>query len=165
GLPRTPAAGEHVQRLLPRRARGGGRSRHAAGGAVTFSNEPLLELRRGAVRDGALAALGALDARLPLDVPMLIGDEIARGEVIAPWNFPLAIAAGMTGAALAAGNAVILKPAEQTPACAKAVVDALHAAGIPHAALALLPGGDEPGKALVAHAGVHAIAFTGSCAA
>ena len=70
--------------------------------------------------------------------------------VIAPWNFPLAILCGMTSAALATGNAVVVKPAEQAPACAKAVVDALHAAGVPHGALSLLPGGDEPGKALVA---------------
>ncbi len=83
--------------------------------------------------------------------------------VIAPWNFPLAIPAGMTAAALAAGNAVILKPAEQSPACAHALVTALHAAGVPPGALALLPGGDEPGAALVRHPGVHLIAFTGSC--
>ena len=85
--------------------------------------------------------------------------------VIAPWNFPLAIATGMTAAALATGNSVVLKPAEQTPACAAAVVAALHAAGVPPSALHLLPGGDEPAKALVAHPGVHTIAFTGSCEA
>jgi RHH-type proline utilization regulon transcriptional repressor/proline dehydrogenase/delta 1-pyrroline-5-carboxylate dehydrogenase len=92
---------------------------------------------------------------------------VPRGvtAVIAPWNFPLAIAAGMTSAALATGNAVVLKPAEQAPACAKAIVDALHAAGVPHDALGLLPGGDEPGRALVADPRVHTIAFTGSCAA
>ena len=55
----------------------------------------------------------------------------ARGvvAVIAPWNFPLAIPCGMTAAALAAGNAAVLKPAEQAPASAGALVDALHAAG------------------------------------
>ena len=84
--------------------------------------------------------------------------------VIAPWNFPLAIAAGMASAALATGNAVVLKPAEQAPACAKAVVDALHAGGVPLDALDLLPGGDEAGKALVADPRIHTIAFTGSCA-
>ncbi len=256
-----------------------------------FVNEPLLELRRAEVRADATAALAALDAQLPLEVPMLIGTELVRAEafasvdpgaptrvvahahaatsahvdaaltravegrrawssrsaaeragvlrraadllrdrrlqlaalavrecgkpwpeadgdvceaidfleyyaagaealdrgraliqlpgernslryvprgitaVIAPWNFPLAIAAGMTSAALATGNAVVLKPAEQAPACAKAIVDALHAAGVPHDALALLPGGDEPGRALVADPRVHTIAFTGSCAA
>ena len=90
---------------------------------------------------------------------------VARGVtgVIAPWNFPLAIAAGMVSAALATGNAVVLKPAEQTPACAKAVIDALHAGGVPLDALHLLPGGDEAGKALVADPRIHTIAFTGSC--
>jgi RHH-type proline utilization regulon transcriptional repressor/proline dehydrogenase/delta 1-pyrroline-5-carboxylate dehydrogenase len=92
---------------------------------------------------------------------------VGRGvaAVIAPWNFPLAIATGMVSAALVTGNTVVFKPAEQAPACARLVVDALHAAGVPHGALALLPGGDEPGKTLVAHPGVHTIAFTGSCAA
>ena len=256
----------------------------------TFANEPLLELRREAVRREALQALAALDAKLPLEVPMLIGEDVVRGRrfasvdpaaptrivahahaataahvedaiaraergqaawsrkpaaeraaaltraagilrnrrlelaalavrecgkpwaeadadvceaidfleyyahgalaleggrpliqmpgernamryvargvtgVIAPWNFPLAIAAGMVSAALATGNAVVLKPAEQAPACAKAVVDALHAGGVPLDALSLLPGGDEPGKALVADPRIHTIVFTGSCA-
>jgi RHH-type proline utilization regulon transcriptional repressor/proline dehydrogenase/delta 1-pyrroline-5-carboxylate dehydrogenase len=256
-----------------------------------FANEPVLELRRAEVRASALRALAALDATLPIEVPMSIGDELVRGEpfasvdpsapervvarahaataahvdaavgraaeaqgawgatsaaeraailrrtaalmrgrrlelaalavrecgkpwpeadgdvceaidfleyyaagaealgrgraliqlpgerntlryvprgvtgVIAPWNFPLAILCGMTSAALATGNAVVVKPAEQAPACAKAVVDALHAAGVPHGALSLLPGGDEPGKALVADPRVHTIVFTGSCAA
>ena len=91
---------------------------------------------------------------------------VARGVVgvIAPWNFPLAIPCGMVAGALAVGNAVILKPAEQSPACAAAIVDALRRGGVPPEALALLPGADEPGRALVRHPGVHAIAFTGSCA-
>ena len=65
--------------------------------------------------------------------------------VIAPWNFPLAIPAGMTSAALAAGNAVVLKPAEQSPASAGALVEALHGAGVPADALALLPGYGDAG--------------------
>jgi len=85
--------------------------------------------------------------------------------VIAPWNFPLAIPAGMVSAALATGNTVVFKPAEQTPACGHAVVEALHAAGVPLDALRLLTGRDEPAKALVAHPRVHMIAFTGSVAA
>ena len=84
--------------------------------------------------------------------------------VISPWNFPLAIPAGMTAAALAVGNAVVLKPAEQSPACALALVEALHGAGVPPAALALLPGPGDAGAALVRHPGVHVIAFTGSSA-
>jgi RHH-type proline utilization regulon transcriptional repressor/proline dehydrogenase/delta 1-pyrroline-5-carboxylate dehydrogenase len=84
--------------------------------------------------------------------------------VIAPWNFPLAIPAGMTAAALAVGNAVVLKPAEQSPACGHALVAALHGAGVPPAALGLVPGEGDAGAALVADPRVHAIAFTGSAA-
>ncbi|MET0972722.1 MAG: aldehyde dehydrogenase family protein, partial [Thermoleophilaceae bacterium] len=82
--------------------------------------------------------------------------------VIAPWNFPLAIPCGMTAAALAAGNAAVLKPAEQSPASAGALVEALHGAGVPQEALALLPGYGEAGGALVRDPRVHVIAFTGS---
>ncbi len=84
--------------------------------------------------------------------------------VIAPWNFPLAIPCGMTAAALAAGNAAVLKPAEQSPASAGALVDALHEAGVPRDALSLLPGYGEVGAALVRDPRVHVIAFTGSSA-
>ncbi|MEA2363458.1 MAG: RHH-type transcriptional regulator, proline utilization regulon repressor / proline dehydrogenase [Thermoleophilaceae bacterium] len=84
--------------------------------------------------------------------------------VIAPWNFPLAIPCGMTAAALAAGNAAVLKPAEQSPASAAALVDALHEGGVPRDALALLPGHGDAGAALVRDPRVHVIAFTGSSA-
>jgi RHH-type proline utilization regulon transcriptional repressor/proline dehydrogenase/delta 1-pyrroline-5-carboxylate dehydrogenase len=84
--------------------------------------------------------------------------------VIAPWNFPLAIPCGMTAAALAAGNAAVLKPAEQSPASAGALVDALHEGGVPRDALALLPGHGDAGAALVRDPRVHVIAFTGSSA-
>jgi RHH-type proline utilization regulon transcriptional repressor/proline dehydrogenase/delta 1-pyrroline-5-carboxylate dehydrogenase len=255
---------------------------------TAFANEPILELRRSAVRAGLAAALEAIDERLPLEVPVWIGDDqragsalastdpgapgrlvadaasaspadvdaavaCARGggavwgsvspearaqalisaaawlreqrlviaalevrecakpwpeadadvceaidfleyyaraaialghgrellqvpgernemryvprgvvAVISPWNFPLAIPCGMTSAALAAGNAVVLKPAEQSPALAHVLVRALRAGGVPAAALSLLPGEGEAGAALVRHPGVHAIAFTGS---
>ena len=84
--------------------------------------------------------------------------------VIAPWNFPIAIPCGMTAAALAAGNAVVLKPAEQAPACGYALVGALREAGVPAGAISLLPGYGDAGEALVRHPGVHTIAFTGSSA-
>jgi RHH-type proline utilization regulon transcriptional repressor/proline dehydrogenase/delta 1-pyrroline-5-carboxylate dehydrogenase len=84
--------------------------------------------------------------------------------VIAPWNFPLAIPCGMTAAALAVGNAAVLKPAEQSPGSAGALVEALHEAGVPRDALALLPGFGDVGAALVRDPGVHVIAFTGSSA-
>jgi RHH-type proline utilization regulon transcriptional repressor/proline dehydrogenase/delta 1-pyrroline-5-carboxylate dehydrogenase len=70
----------------------------------------------------------------------------------------------MTAAALAGGNSVVLKPAEQAPGCAVRLVQALRAGGVPPAAIALLPGEGDVGAALVAHPGVHTIAFTGSLA-
>ncbi len=82
--------------------------------------------------------------------------------VIAPWNFPLAIPCGMTAAALATGNAVVLKPAEQSPGCALMLVQALRAGGVPASAISLLPGEGDVGAALVAHPRVQTIAFTGS---
>jgi RHH-type transcriptional regulator, proline utilization regulon repressor / proline dehydrogenase / delta 1-pyrroline-5-carboxylate dehydrogenase len=89
---------------------------------------------------------------------------LARGvvAVISPWNFPVAIALGMTAAALATGNAAILKPAEQSPGCARVIVEALRAGGVPASVIALLPGEGEAGAALVAHPHVDTIAFTGS---
>ncbi len=82
--------------------------------------------------------------------------------VIAPWNFPLAIPMGMTAAALATGNTVVLKPAEQAPGCGLRVVEALRAGGVPAGAIALLPGEGDAGAALARHPEVATIAFTGS---
>ena len=82
--------------------------------------------------------------------------------VIAPWNFPLAIPAGMTSAALVTGNTVVLKPAEQAPATAAELVRAFHDAGLPEGVLSLLPGLGDAGAALVEHPDVEVIAFTGS---
>ena len=83
--------------------------------------------------------------------------------VIPPWNFPLAIPCGMVSAALATGNAVILKPAEETPIVARHLVDLLHGAGVPREALVWLPGeGESVGRALVESPDVGMVAFTGS---
>ena len=82
---------------------------------------------------------------------------------ISPWNFPLAIFTGQVCAALAAGNCVIAKPAEQTPLIAAQAVRLLWKAGVPPAALQLLPGrGETVGAALVADPRVMAVVFTGS---
>jgi RHH-type proline utilization regulon transcriptional repressor/proline dehydrogenase/delta 1-pyrroline-5-carboxylate dehydrogenase len=82
---------------------------------------------------------------------------------ISPWNFPLAIFAGQVAAALATGNTVLAKPAEQTPGIAKVAVDLLHAAGVPADALQLLHGpGETVGAALVAQPGLAGVVFTGS---
>jgi RHH-type proline utilization regulon transcriptional repressor/proline dehydrogenase/delta 1-pyrroline-5-carboxylate dehydrogenase len=81
---------------------------------------------------------------------------------ISPWNFPLAIFTGQIAAALAAGNAVIAKPAEQTPLIAAAAVRLFHEAGVPGDVLQLLPGGGEAvGGALVADPRVAGVVFTG----
>ena len=85
------------------------------------------------------------------------------GVVIAPWNFPLAIPTGMVSAALVAGNPVVLKPAEQTPAVAMKLVEALEAGGLPAGVLGFLPGvGEDVGDRLVKHPDVAFIVFTGS---
>jgi len=82
---------------------------------------------------------------------------------ISPWNFPLAIFTGQVAAALAAGNAVLAKPAEQTPIIASRAVAALHEAGIPAEALQLVPGdGPGVGGRLSAHPDIDGVAFTGS---
>ncbi len=82
---------------------------------------------------------------------------------ISPWNFPLAIFCGQVAAALVAGNAVIAKPAEQTPLIAAFAVRLLHRAGVPGDVLALVPGGGATiGAALVADPRTDGVAFTGS---
>jgi len=82
---------------------------------------------------------------------------------ISPWNFPLAIFIGQVAAALATGNAVLAKPAEQTPGVAWEAVKLLRQAGVPDDALQLLHGpGDTVGAALVAAPGVAGVVFTGS---
>jgi RHH-type proline utilization regulon transcriptional repressor/proline dehydrogenase/delta 1-pyrroline-5-carboxylate dehydrogenase len=82
---------------------------------------------------------------------------------ISPWNFPLAILTGQIAGALAAGNAVVAKPAEQTPLVAARAVRAMHQAGIPAEILHLLPGrGDVVGAALAKDRRVDGVAFTGS---
>ncbi len=88
----------------------------------------------------------------------------ARGvfACISPWNFPLAIFSGQIGAALAAGNAVIAKPAEQTPLIAALAVDLLLKAGVPATALQLLPGDGSVGAAITRDGRVNGVAFTGS---
>jgi RHH-type proline utilization regulon transcriptional repressor/proline dehydrogenase/delta 1-pyrroline-5-carboxylate dehydrogenase len=93
------------------------------------------------------------------------GDAKALGAVtcISPWNFPLAIFTGQVAAALAAGNVVLAKPAEQTPLIAHRAVQLFHAAGVPVGALQLLPGrGETVGAALTADPRVKGVIFTGS---
>ncbi len=90
---------------------------------------------------------------------------LALGPVacISPWNFPLAIFTGQVAAALAAGNVVLAKPAEQTPLIAHRAVELFHQAGIPRGALQLLPGrGDVVGAKLTSDPRIKGVIFTGS---
>ena len=100
---------------------------------------------------------------LPGEMNIYFYEPRGVAAVISPWNFPLAIPAGMTAAALVAGNAVILKPASPTPVLAWRLVDILRRAGAPAGAVQLLVGeGKEVGEALALHPDVQIIAFTGS---
>ncbi|HKX56733.1 MAG TPA: bifunctional proline dehydrogenase/L-glutamate gamma-semialdehyde dehydrogenase PutA [Xanthomonadales bacterium] len=116
----------------------------------------------------------ALQARTHFDQPLVLpGPTGERNTLslhgrgvfacISPWNFPLAIFAGQVSAALAAGNTVLAKPAEQTPAVASLLTRIMHQAGIPREALQLLPGdGATVGAALTRDPRIDGVAFTGS---
>ncbi|AUQ50412.1 bifunctional protein PutA [Phaeobacter inhibens] len=97
-------------------------------------------------------------ARIPAEPP------VGVFTCISPWNFPLAIFSGQIAAALAVGNAVLAKPAEQTPLIAHRAISLLHEAGVPRSALQLLPGAGAVGGALTSDARVGGVAFTGSTA-
>jgi len=159
--------------LLERAAFGLERNR---GGLVA-----LLQNEAGKTLDDALAELReavdycryyAAQARsslIPQPMPGPTGESNAlryRGRgvfaCISPWNFPLAIFLGQVSAALAAGNTVVAKPAEQTPLVAALAVVLLHQAGIPPSALHLVPGDGSTGAGLVADPRVAGVAFTGS---
>ncbi|MFG1375766.1 bifunctional proline dehydrogenase/L-glutamate gamma-semialdehyde dehydrogenase PutA [Xanthobacter autotrophicus] len=122
---------------------------------------------------GKSAANAVAEVREAVDFLRYYADEAAArltrdhrplGPVacISPWNFPLAIFTGQVAAALAAGNPVLAKPAEETPLIAAEAVRLLHAAGIPQDVLQLLPGDGTVGAALVAVPEVAGVLFTGS---
>jgi 1-pyrroline-5-carboxylate dehydrogenase len=87
---------------------------------------------------------------------------LGAGAVISPWNFPFAIMAGMTAAAIVCGNTVVLKPSTFAPTMAAKFLDVLEAAGMPPGVVNLCQGGAEFGSALVEHPQVRFISFTGS---
>ena len=105
----------------------------------------------------------------PFILPGPTGEEnrlslAGRGvfATISPWNFPLAIFIGPAAAALAAGNSVVAKPAEQTPLIAALAVRLCHKAGIPEDVLQLLPGAGDVGALITADPRLAGVAFTGS---
>ena len=104
---------------------------------------------------------------MPLPGPTGEQNELrlhGRGVIacIGPWNFPLAIFTGLVAAPLAAGNAAVAKPAEQTPLVAALAVALMHEAGIPDAVVQIAPGDGKVGAYLVAHPDISGVAFTGS---
>ncbi|MEU8586252.1 aldehyde dehydrogenase family protein [Streptomyces sp. NPDC048664] len=125
----------------------------------------------GNVRDLLDYAAGGVERLTGRQIPVPGGLDVTILEplgvvgVIAPWNFPMPIAAWGTAPALAAGNAVILKPAETTPLTALRLAELALAAGLPENLFQVLPGaGPVAGDALVEHPGVAKIVFTGSTA-
>jgi RHH-type proline utilization regulon transcriptional repressor/proline dehydrogenase/delta 1-pyrroline-5-carboxylate dehydrogenase len=142
----------------------------------------LLQMEGGKTLDDAVAELReavdfcryyAAEGRLLFDGPVLLNGPTGesnrlgwRGRgvfvAISPWNFPLSIFLGQVAAALMAGNAVVAKPAEQTPLIAAAAVRLLHEAGVPPAALYFVPGDGAVGARLVAHPATAGVVFTGS---
>ncbi|WP_239092128.1 aldehyde dehydrogenase family protein [Streptomyces sp. SID14478] len=123
----------------------------------------------GNVRDLLDYAAGGVERLTGRQIPVAGGLDVTLHEplgvigVIAPWNFPMPIAAWGTAPALAAGNAVLLKPAETTPLTALRLAELALEAGLPEGLFQVLPGeGPVAGDALVAHPGVAKIVFTGS---
>ncbi|MFE7516148.1 aldehyde dehydrogenase family protein [Streptomyces sp. NPDC057540] len=123
----------------------------------------------GNVRDLLDFAAGGVERLNGRQIPVAGGLDITILEplgvvgVIAPWNFPMPIAAWATAPALAAGNAVLLKPAETTPLTALRLAELALKAGLPEGLFQVLPGtGPVAGNALVEHPGIAKIVFTGS---
>ncbi|MBK4346384.1 aldehyde dehydrogenase family protein [Lacisediminihabitans changchengi] len=140
---------------------------------VLNSGHPISQARweAGHVRDVLTYYSAAPERMLGSQIPVAGGIDVTFLEplgvvgVIVPWNFPMTIAAWGFAPALAAGNAVLLKPAEWTPLTALRLGDLALAAGLPEGLLQVLPGrGDVVGERLVSHPLVRKIVFTGSTA-
>ncbi|NBM17528.1 aldehyde dehydrogenase family protein [Streptomyces sp. GC420] len=151
------AVDEHVEELARLEVREAG---HVVGNA---------RWEAGNVRDLLDYAAGGVERLSGRQIPVPGGLDVTFLEplgvvgVIAPWNFPMPIAAWGAAPALAAGNAVILKPAETTPLTALRLAELALEAGLPEHLFQVLPGaGDIAGEALVDHPGVAKIVFTGS---
>lgn len=114
----------------------------------------------------AREALRLNQAKTPIQFPgernQLRYVPLGVGAVIPPWNFPLAIMAGMTAAAIVTGNTVVLKPSPDAPTIAARFLALMEEAGLPAGVVNLVQGGPEIGRALVEHPEIRFIAFTGS---
>jgi gamma-glutamyl-gamma-aminobutyraldehyde dehydrogenase/4-guanidinobutyraldehyde dehydrogenase/NAD-dependent aldehyde dehydrogenase len=99
----------------------------------------------------------------PNDVVMLVREPLGVIGAVVPWNFPLLMASWKVGPALATGNSVVLKPAEQSPLTALRLAELASEAGVPDGVLQVVPGfGETAGQALGRHMDVDLVAFTGS---
>jgi gamma-glutamyl-gamma-aminobutyraldehyde dehydrogenase/4-guanidinobutyraldehyde dehydrogenase/NAD-dependent aldehyde dehydrogenase len=99
----------------------------------------------------------------PSDVVMIVREPLGVVAAVVPWNFPLLMASWKLGPALATGNSVVLKPAEQSPLTALRIAELASEAGLPDGVLQVVPGfGEQAGKALGLHMDVDLVAFTGS---
>ena len=99
----------------------------------------------------------------PADVVMLVREPLGVVAAVVPWNFPLLMASWKVGPALATGNSVVLKPAEQSPLTALRLAELAVEAGVPDGVLQVVPGfGETAGQALGRHMDVDLVAFTGS---
>ncbi|WP_199548829.1 aldehyde dehydrogenase [Streptomyces sp. N35] len=151
------AIDEHIEELAQLEVREAG---HTVGNA---------RWEAGNARDLFAYAAGGVERLTGRQIPVAGGINVTFQEplgvigVIAPWNFPMPIAAWGTAPALAAGNAVLLKPAETTPLTALRLAELALEAGLPEHLFQVLPGaGDVTGNALVEHPDVAKIVFTGS---
>lgn len=117
--------------------------KYFAGEALRLSGQALASVRPGIEVSTSREAVGVVG-------------------LITPWNFPIAIPAWKAAPALACGNTVVLKPSELTPGCAWALAEIISRSGLPDGVFNLVMGDGIAGKALVEHAGVDAISFTGS---
>ena len=149
---------EHLHSLIGIIVREGGRSMHDA----------LMEVRE-AVDFCRYYACQARDLFTPQSLPGPTGElnelhVAGRGIFIcvSPWNFPLAIFTGQVVAALVTGNAVLAKPAEQTPVTAALAIKLMYQAGVPKNILRLITGDGEVGAKLISHEAVDGVVFTGS---
>ena len=178
----TNATPAEVDRALARAAAAGpawGDMPHARRAAILLHAADLLEADMPALlglimrEAGKTVSNAVSEVREAVDFLRYYAIEVRDGfddrhlplgpvACISPWNFPLAIFTGQVAAALAAGNTVLAKPAEETPLTASAAVGMLHWAGVPADALQLLPGEGNVGAQLVGDARVCGVVFTGS---
>lgn len=117
--------------------------------------------------DISIAAYSQRTGQQRIDAPMNVRLALRHKPhgvlaVLGPYNFPVHLPNGHIVPALLAGNAVVFKPSEKTPASGAFLVDCYHAAGIPEGCIRLLIGGPDQGKALASHDGIDGLLFTGS---